>query len=423
MKIQPPSWHPIWFSVLFLLSLAGPVVGGSIAPPPLRDFDLVELDPTQFEASAALGVPVTIAASDRVWELQVILYDLRAENYRAVAQTDLGSLELPLEPVRSYKGTVIGNPDSVVRLALTDEGVEGYIRTSDDWVFIEPASRYRRYAAPSEHVLYRTEDVAPLDPPPLCAAPDASGSTALGKTLSSFAGPRAASFRQLEIATEADYEMYLAFGSSAAAVNNHILQILVLVEGIYEHDLGITYQVVFQHVWATSNDPYTTNEACGGGTNLLDQFMDYWNANYAGINRDTAHLWTGKDICVSSIPPPNQCSVIGCAYGGAGSGALCNSFAYGESENFSANLNNLVLLTAHEIGHNHGSGHDTDPCPNAIMRASLQSCATNFSPTAIGWIGGYTNGLSCLTSVTPRRLLVGPAAGNTVRRYEPAGSP
>ena len=72
------------------------------------------------------------------------------------------------------------------------------------------------------------------------------------------------------------------------------------VEGVYDSTFGLQFTIVFQNVWGTANDPYTTinpNQA-------LNQFSDYWNANHGSLNRDLVHMWTGKDFESTTIGMP-----------------------------------------------------------------------------------------------------------------------
>jgi len=425
MSYSPPiSCRALLLLFWGLVSAAGQAPSMPLAPEWLRDYEFVELH--GLDPGSGLAGKLTIEALGRTWELEVEPYDIRSDDYRAQVQTDWGPIELPAGAANTYKGSVVGESASQVRLARTEAGIQGYIRTPDEWIYIEPAARFGLYSRNGDHLAYRAADLLEPVQPAACGVQDRP----LGGLIDDFEGlaqPRGAAFKQAQIATEADFEMFQDFGS-AAAVNQHVLSVLVFVEGIYEQDVGITFKVVFQNVWATSADPYTTTEACGSVTpNLLAQFGSYWNANFAAVGRDLAHLWTGKDICVSTIPPPgNPCSVIGCAY----TGVVCSfpSSSYGVSENFSSVLHNLVLVTAHEVGHNFDAVHHGETCPRSIMNAGLLSCSTNFSTASISEITAHAAAHSgCTPSLSPQRLAVGSArgatAGGRIRRFEPSSSP
>src|SRR5207302_8185681 len=96
----------------------------------------------------------------------------------------------------------------------------------------------------------------------------------------------------VELATESDYEYTSALGSAIAA-NNDILSIMNNVQAIYQRDIGMTFTSVFQNAWDTPSDPYT---ASGNAGAVLQEFTNYWNANFASRPRDVAHLWTGRSL-------------------------------------------------------------------------------------------------------------------------------
>ena len=67
-----------------------------------------------------------------------------------------------------------------------------------------------------------------------------------------------------EVATEADYE-YVQYWGSAEAANGEIRSILNQVEGVYEQELKLKLEIVYQHAWTRANDPYTGTD----GNDLL----------------------------------------------------------------------------------------------------------------------------------------------------------
>src|SRR5204863_6226617 len=96
--------------------------------------------------------------------------------------------------------------------------------------------------------------------------------------------------RQVELATEADFEYVDFFGNSAAA-NNEILSIMNQVDGLYQSEMGVTFKINYQHTWTADNDPYSSTAS----DVILGEFTNYWNANIAQP-RDLAHMWTGKHM-------------------------------------------------------------------------------------------------------------------------------
>ncbi|MCB0323607.1 MAG: putative Ig domain-containing protein [Bdellovibrionales bacterium] len=180
-----------------------------------------------------------------------------------------------------------------------------------------------------------------------------------------------------EIATEADFEMFQQTGS---ATNATILTILNAAEAFYA-PFELTFQVTRQNVWTVSNDPYTSSDA----EVLLDQFVEYWNDNFANtVTYDLAHLWTGREV---------DGSTIGIAY----LGTVCGFFRYGLSQYLNSESGDPRLV-AHEIGHNFDADHDTTGCNGAgfIMCPSLQPNAPAFSQGSQNQINAFLQTISCL---------------------------
>lgn len=152
---------------------------------------------------------------------------------------------------------------------------------------------------------------------------------------------------------------------------------------------SITLRIVFQSVWTTSSDPYTSSD----DSTLLHQFKDYWNAHRSDVGRDLAHLFTGRDL---------DGATIGIAFVAT---ACERNFAYALSQDHSL----MVKIVAHEIGHNLGAGHDSsgnppaDPCSGngPIMCTPIQLSGPNsFSSRSQTEIASHVNGSGfCLETI------------------------
>ena len=196
--------------------------------------------------------------------------------------------------------------------------------------------------------------------------------------------------RVVDLATEADFEYFTFFGSATAA-NNEIISIMNQVEGIYNSQFGLQFTLVFQNVWATASDPYTTTDS----SPALDQFTDYWNSNHGSVSRDLAHMWTGKSFDGGTIGIAWQPG-LDCPFAQNG---------YGMSERLSSSPAKFIL-TAHEIGHNFNAQHvSTQPnCANTIMSTTLSgSTVQMFCPFSVSEIETHANAnVACLpTALTP----------------------
>ena len=159
------------------------------------------------------------------------------------------------------------------------------------------------------------------------------------------------------------------------------------VQAIYERDIGLTFTVVFQHTWP-GGDPYV---ATGDASAVLNEFTNYWNANFAATHRDVAHLWTGRNL--------------GGPAGVAWTGVVCfdGAHSYGLSD-FENMAPFRVGIPAHEIGHNFNASHCDGQagCNDSIMLAT-QTPSNNltFCPFSVNEITNWVNGhSSCLSQAT-----------------------
>ena len=171
-----------------------------------------------------------------------------------------------------------------------------------------------------------------------------------------------------EVATEADYE-YVQYWGSGEAANREIISIMNQVEGVYETELNLKLEIVFQHAWTRSNDPYTGTN----GSDLLEQFREHWNGNFSAEGYDLAHLWTGRETLKREDEDGEEVDVAGQAYLAEVCKRLYDSYSYGYSK-LTALRSNNVLITTHEIGHSFGAVHpDEEEPPVTSCRGTVMS--------------------------------------------------
>jgi hypothetical protein len=324
------------------------------------------------------------------FEIQLSPNDLRATTYRAEEVVDGGvTRDVPMPGVTTYKGSVEGVYGTDARFTLDGNRIEGMIITPQDSYFVESARKYSSVAGANDYLLYKASDVRP-DVTRVCGtleeeitrgAKDIAPRIAAGTVTPNAFSP----FKVVEIATEADFEYTNALGGSANA-NNDILGIMNGIQAIYQRDIGLTFSVVFQHTWATSADPYS---ASGNAGAVLNEFTNYWNANFANTPRDVTHLWTGRDL--------------GGPAGVAWTGVICldGAHSYGLSD-----IENMapfrLTIPAHEIGHNFSASHCDGQagCSDTIMVATQnQNNSQTFCQFSIDEITAFVNGHSgCLAN-------------------------
>jgi hypothetical protein len=346
-----------------------------------KKYNLVQLD------SAAILKKVDKSETALIGEFQAYLETNGLFSNRLIASEGAAT-------VKPVKGKLKGFSDSDVRLTIGDK-IKGYIFNGQQRYYIEPAVKYSSHARPNDYIVYLASDVIGLKVIDL-SNDVASEQKMAGSNFQSLRSSNAylanpASIRVIEIATDADYEYVQAAGGATQA-NNEIVNIINMAEGVYERQLGLTFDIVYQHAW-TSPDPYPSQHF----TTFLTPFRDHWNSNFTGISRDAAYLFTGSDIQGS----PTQGDPAGVAY----QGTVCRtpSHSYGASERI-----DLVLVWrtfAHEVGHLLGADHvTTTECVNTIMFPSVSYSSEEFCPFSINQITNYVNTYgSCLRGIVSRK--------------------
>ena len=349
----------------------------------------VKLDPETAAQHVRESGRLSVQTPGRNFEIVLWPNDLRAPDYRAEEVIDGGIVrEVPMSRVNTDKGSVIGMPDAEARFTVDRNTIEGMIIAPDQSYFLESARKYSASADAADYLLYKASDVRP-DITRTC------GDTLdqlVNREAKQFApgfspnvAPQAFSpFRVAEIATEADFEYVSALGGSTAA-NNDILSIMNQVQGIYERDIGLTFRVVFQHTWATASEPYNTS---GDAVAVLNEFTNYWNANFTGTNRDLTHLWTGRNLGGSA----------GIAWLGVVCADAAHAYGLSDTETMAPFR---VGIPAHEIGHNFNADHCDGQagCDNTLMMATQTPSTTltfcQFSRDEItNYVAGHSSCLS-----------------------------
>lgn len=340
-----------------------------------RTFTNFEVTSPDAQRSQGEIESVRLRAAGRNLELVVWKNDLLSPQYRAENTSAMGTVPIERPLVNTYRGRIMGEVESEVRLTIDNGEIEGFFDIGSDRYFVEPAKRYSDSAADAQSVVYKEQDVREGNSF-YCAAglPQQIES---GQAFVAENNVQAAvlASRNLEIATDADSQ-YVTILGGATQANSNITSILNMVEGTYATELDLEITITYQHTW-TGTDPF----AGSNSGDVLMNFMNHWNDNFPRTTypRDAAHLFSGKSYVQSA--------------GVAFVGSICSSpsFSYGVS-GYVAWAPGKYLIPAHEIGHNLGGDHAeaAQGCGNTIMNAFLGSGAVlTFCPFSRNQIGTY----------------------------------
>jgi hypothetical protein len=383
----------------------------------LESFDELTLDPADVLRDVRKTGGLTLNTSRGAFEMSLEPFDIRSDDYRAVAVGEGGVVkELPRTPSHSFRGTVRGMEGTQVRFVLDEQKFEGIIVTRDETFYVEPTSDLSKAAGPKDFVFYAESSAK--------KASEGECGTTLAQQVGSAAtrfhtdavqaskgvviGAAFAPEPVARLATEADFEFFQSDGSDVNATNADIANIITQADAIYESQLGVKLQIVFQRVWSTSSDPYTLTAAGPA----LDEFRTKYDASFVPGSpqgtpalppntppqRDLVQMFTGKDF---------DGSTIGIAYISAVCDAPAFAFSIVQSK-FTTDPNLIaerVGLSAHEMGHNFGASHPDQEspalpsgsgCSPSIMNSSIQN-TTQFCRFSLDQMTTLVAGSSCLS--------------------------
>jgi PKD repeat protein len=320
------------------------------------------------------------------WALDLEVRNLMKENPSA-RSTNKTLATQPLPKWQTYRGKVRGAVSSEVRLTTDGVSLTGFVRLGNETHFIEPSRPFNPQASLQEILVYQGEDVV-LPAGIRCGTvnedlsiPASTEMEVLGKKA---ALPRqACGVVEMAIATHATM---MAYYKTEDAVKKRIMEILNMVEGLYQDttvNLKIRVTEIITepadgHTWGDSLDTYI----------FLDNLMK-WSTSTAGFKQpfDVASLWFYQ---------PGS-GIVGLARGGGGvsTGVVCRK---GQNANvireFSRSAYSMMLDQAHELAHNFGAPHISDP--TLIMNPSITGKNDKWGDSTPQTISGYRARVTCL---------------------------
>lgn len=402
---------------LFAFAAATFTAAQTASPLPLSSTDLLwradvtegEVQTIELHSGPSGSLRFDLHLAGQVRAVDLFPHSVRSADYQLLIQGADGSLRPgPVTTPSTYRGVVEGFPDSSVAASVVDGKLRATVVLSEELPIqeVQAARDFDPQAGAAEYLVFESADVLPkhgtcaMDEQPLVpesfasvleveddgAAPEGGGG-----------GDPEFDFQVCKIACDADFEFFELNDSSVVLTEADIEAVINGVSNIYEKETEILYEISTIVVRDYEDDPYTQNNA----GNLLTKFRNYWNNNHKDINRDIAHLFTGRDLAGTTI-------------GIASLGVICNKTAgYGLSQSrYSLNMANRRALTAHELGHNWNSPHcDGDPdC--AIMCSGVGGCINNgktFGVASEKKILKTKNTVTCLSEPAPpaQPMLIG----------------
>jgi len=303
----------------------------------------------------------------KVWDMELFPSQIVADDLLIRSITSAGErVEVAAKPI-AYKGRLLDDIDSHIRLTVNGPFISGYIQTKKKTIFIEPASDLDATVPEGHYALY---DVASINNTGdvKCHATDAElERRRIGNSeelpSSQQRGPD--DCYTVELAVYADYDYYLDEGSTVGDVTNQVIAVMNTVAPEYEYngsnnfESGVEFEIV--EIVVSMCD---VCDVIGSSTDigvLLNEFTD-WAPSGFDKTHDLGQYWTGRNLPGGTI-------------GLAWVNAVCSFVRYHVLENYSDGTWQLRVLTAHEIGHNFSARHDASGS-SFIMAPSVGNTST-----------------------------------------------
>ena len=314
---------------------------------------------------------VHIDVGNDIFHFKMRRHDLRSSNYRAEVTGADGIRRLvPSSPVETFIGQNIENPSVSGRFTIAPDHFDGVIFTPGDWTFIEPLRNYVSEALSTDFLVYRYSDIKEEQEWRCGASLIFQKANQIEMDVRESTTSSEVTYK-IQIATEADSTLSRRSGGPENLkedpwrANQRIMSILNQVEGIFEQELNLTFEVTYQHFWTDwRTDPY---RGISNAYDLLPAFINHWNENFRdAAEYDLAHMWVSHTKSFAGPENPNITGI-------ASVGSLCSNQGYGITQIRHSFFS--TLTTAHEIGHNLGATHPNqeDPPVNACLGTVMQS--------------------------------------------------
>jgi len=266
-----------------------------------------------------------------------------------------------------WKGTVIGDLQSEVRLSFSNYGISGWIGRSNELVhFLPRANEDGSWLAAGVTVTTEkglTERGETLGQ--FCGteefidgyeqAFDPRRVSPTGPGASALLGTGSCSLVECNIAIETDFQLFQVFGSLPAETA-YITTLLGYISDRYEGQINTLLTYPYVMFYTNAGDPWSTPESGGGSIDMLNEFVAAWAGNIP-MNADLGHFISGASLGGGVA----YLDVIGNPDFGFGVSGNIDSFVNFPVVQQPSNWDFIVI--SHELGHNFSAPHTHSVCP------------------------------------------------------------
>jgi len=347
-------------------------------------FDKTKFIELQNKAYAAEGQEFTIdnflgidgAASK---PLSLKAFEVFAEDAKLIMANEDGTdTELEKPNMLHLRGSISGDPSSLILLHMSPEASFGLVQSDKHHLSIEAdpasdghsllieASSFETDERQKEEIFAAEEEGG--QPDQINLVPLTIGkkpATLLTATDEELTQTRVRSGYTIGIAIDCDracvarLNQYAPGSGQGTDASSYLTALIAGTSAVYERDLGRALSITFLRLWDRQEEsPTNSGNIFASGTNSLSAYRNAWStsAGRGTEDYDVAHLMTGIQeggVAYVGTVCRGSANVGVSSLRGQWQGATSGSSAYMWD----------LEVTAHELGHNFGSGHSHDYDP------------------------------------------------------------
>lgn len=340
-------------------------------------------------------LPVTLQDGTTV-ELELERFSPFTHDARIVS-IDADGVEHPVDLSRDIhlRGHISNDESQIAYIAVTPFGTSGYIEF-DGQPHVISTGAFAAHAKTAEDLFVFPSDLLEIQPLGQNCAVDTNNPrfNPLGLQLNPEVKPQDStateglpSQRNATIALETDFEFSdTLFGGNTTAAASYATSLFAAVSTIYDRDINMTVSIAFLRTYESDNDPY-------GGSDIgvfLDRVQTVFNSgDEANIERSNVHGLSARNLGGGVAYFPSTCD----NFWSIGVSANLNGFFPNPLQDNSHN-NWDVMVVAHELGHNFGTGHTHDSYTPVIDDCGNGDCTLALDSTIMSYCHTCPGGLS-----------------------------
>jgi len=310
------------------------------------DYNILSWAPSALRQSMNQNKQIEIEVNGQQLVLDLVEEEIFTADAKVFTLTPSGKQQHNFNRSILYTGNIKDDPDSYVKVISDDNYLSISIFQDGEVFRIHQLKRFDHHYGPEHLVIYNNKNVK-KGREATCGIQefDIEGQGGVDENGSD---QSVLACYGVDLGVVADYSYYTDRGSSVQSVISYILDVIADVNTNYtsaSFNDGIEYYLS-EIVISTCNECDLWTKSTDPGL-LLDDFTAWGQAGGFNSSSQMHSFWTNRNF---------NGSTVGLAW--FGSGLVCGNSAYHVLQDYSADSDDLRVLTAHEMGHNWNAGHD-----------------------------------------------------------------